>query len=161
MADAAVEFLLDNLKQLLLHHAHLIKDAKIQLEKLERDLRFLKAFLRDSTKSRRKDETLKALIQEIRDVVYEAEDIIDTYVTQAAAAEAKSWSFIPKLRNRAELTEHVEAVCKKIRDIYNEKNWFDFGFLSIEDGGPSPIIEVTFSPFFYIYNLGCWFKLSS
>ncbi|KAL8474690.1 hypothetical protein ACS0TY_030492 [Phlomoides rotata] len=141
MADAAVEFLLENLKQLLLHHAHLIKDAKNQLEKLERELRFLKAFLRDSTKSRRKDETLKALIQEIRDVVYEAEDIIDTYVTQAAAAEAKSLSFIPKLRIRNELTEQVESVCRKIKEIYDERSRIDFGFLSIEDGRPSGLIE--------------------
>ncbi|KAL0293756.1 UNVERIFIED_CONTAM: hypothetical protein Sradi_6921200 [Sesamum radiatum] len=32
MADAAVEFLLHNLQQLLLYHAHLISDARNQVE---------------------------------------------------------------------------------------------------------------------------------
>ncbi|XP_051140036.1 putative late blight resistance protein homolog R1B-16 isoform X2 [Andrographis paniculata] len=61
MADAAVEFLLENLKQLLLYHANLIQDAKNQVEDLEKDLRLFKAFLKDSTKNRSKDETVKVL----------------------------------------------------------------------------------------------------
>ncbi|KAL8537964.1 hypothetical protein ACS0TY_000056 [Phlomoides rotata] len=52
MADAAVEFLLENIQQLLLYHTSLISNAKEQVEKLDNDLRLFKAFLRDSTSHR-------------------------------------------------------------------------------------------------------------
>ncbi|KAG6387260.1 hypothetical protein SASPL_152447 [Salvia splendens] len=81
MAEAAVEFLLENLKQLLIHHADLIKNARSQVEKLEQDVGFFKSFLKKvSSKKLRKDETLKALVREIRSVFYDADDAIDTMV---------------------------------------------------------------------------------
>ncbi|KAG6389302.1 hypothetical protein SASPL_150769 [Salvia splendens] len=56
MADAAVEFLLNNLKDLLLNHSHLLTDSKQQIEDLQTDLRLFKTFLRGSVKKRREDE---------------------------------------------------------------------------------------------------------
>ncbi|KAK6127632.1 hypothetical protein DH2020_038611 [Rehmannia glutinosa] len=139
MADAAVEFLLENLKQLLLHHAHLIKDAKNQVEKLQNDLRFFKAFLKDTTtKKRKKDETLQVLVRQICDVVYDAEDVIDAFVTQAAEIKSKGYFFRafmtpPRLLN---IAERVETVCRKISDIYGGKDKMDFAGLGIGDGEP-------------------------
>lgn len=147
MADAAVEFLLENLKQLLLHHVDLIKDAKNQLEKLEYDLRLFKAFLKDSTKKRRKDEKLRELVRQIQSVVYEAEDVIDSVVTQAAEAKSKNY-FLRAFQNRAVFTEQVDSVCRKIRDIYGDKSRLDFAFLNVEDGEPPEIIEVSLFLFF-------------
>ncbi|KAH6763419.1 hypothetical protein C2S52_020852 [Perilla frutescens var. hirtella] len=134
MADAAVEFLLENLKQLLLHHVDLIKDAKNQLEKLDSDLRLFKAFLKDSAKKRRKDEKLRELVRQIQNVVYEAEDVIDSIVTQANEAKSKNY-FQRAFQNRADITEQVDSVCRKIRDIY-DKGRVDFAFINVDDGEP-------------------------
>ncbi|KAH6756833.1 hypothetical protein C2S53_000572 [Perilla frutescens var. hirtella] len=91
MADAAVDFLLNNLKELAIHHGHLITNAKSEIESLQIDLRLFKAFLEQSVKKRRKDEpTYKVLVQNIRDVVYEVEDVIDEYVTKATERKAGS-----------------------------------------------------------------------
>ncbi|KAK6127626.1 hypothetical protein DH2020_038631 [Rehmannia glutinosa] len=123
MADAAVEFLLENLKQLLLHHAHLIKDAKNQ---------------DTTTKKRKKDETLQVLVRQICDVVYDAEDVIDAFATQAAEIKSKGYFFRafmtpPRLLN---IAERVEIVCRKISDIYGGKDKIDFAGLGIGDGEP-------------------------
>ncbi|GFP86244.1 putative late blight resistance protein homolog r1a-6 [Phtheirospermum japonicum] len=137
MADAAVEFLLENLKQLLLHHAHLISDAKNQVEKLENDLRLFKAFLKDSTKKRRTDESLRELVRQIRDVVYEAEDIIDASVTQAA--ESRSKKYFGSLMAPARLhniAEQVQTVRRKISDIYGGKDKIDLANLALGDAEP-------------------------
>lgn len=143
MADAAVEFLLENLKQLLLYHVDLIKDAKYQLEKLENDLRLFKAFLKDSRKKRRKDEKLRELVRQIQSVVYEAEDVIDSIVTQAAEGKSKSKSyFFRTFQNRAEFTEQVDAVCRKINDIYGDNSRASFAILNVDDGEPPEQIEV-------------------
>ncbi|KAK4438441.1 putative late blight resistance proteinR1A-10 [Sesamum alatum] len=138
MADAAVEFLLDNLQQLLIYHTHLISDAKNQVEKLESDLRLFKAFLRDSTKKRRKDESLRELVRQIRDVVYEAEDIIDAFVTQAAESKSKSY-FLRAFQTPVKLhgiATDIERVSAKVKDIYGDKNRIDFAALNVGDGGP-------------------------
>ncbi|KAK6123585.1 hypothetical protein DH2020_042674 [Rehmannia glutinosa] len=138
MADAAVEFLLENLQQLLLYHAHLISDAKNQVEKLEKDLRLFKAFLKDSTKKRRKDNSLRELVGQIRDVVYEAEDVIDAFVTQAAESKSKNY-FLRAFQTPVKLlsiAKDVEAVGGKVREIYGDKSRIDFASLTVGDGGP-------------------------
>ncbi|KAG6405347.1 hypothetical protein SASPL_132936 [Salvia splendens] len=77
MTDASVAFLLDDLHELLINHAHLIKDNKKDLESLEKQLRDLKTFIRNTEKKRIKDDEL---IRNIRCAVYEAEDVIDAFV---------------------------------------------------------------------------------
>ncbi|GER56742.1 NBS-LRR type resistance protein [Striga asiatica] len=140
MADAAVEFLLENLKHLLLTKAELISSAKSQVERLEKDLRLFNAFLKDSTKKRRKDRRLQELVRQIRDVVYEAEDVIDAFVTQAT--ETKSTNYFLKLRKPFKLmniAEQVEAVQVKVKEIYGDKNLIDFSTLKIGDEKPDEV----------------------
>ncbi|KAL2464437.1 NBS-LRR class resistance protein Fy2-Ry2 [Forsythia ovata] len=47
------------------------------------------AFLKDSSEKRNKNETLKELVKQIRDVVYEAENTVDTFVAQAAVDKSR------------------------------------------------------------------------
>ncbi|XP_057772142.1 putative late blight resistance protein homolog R1A-10 isoform X2 [Salvia miltiorrhiza] len=81
MADAAIEFLLENIKEIMQYHANSIIGAKREIENLESDLRFFREFLRDRVKKRRKDEFMKVVVREIQDLVYESEDIIDVFIT--------------------------------------------------------------------------------
>ncbi|KAK4428134.1 putative late blight resistance proteinR1A-10 [Sesamum alatum] len=141
MADAAVELLLDNLQQLLIHHAHLLGDAKNQVEKMESDLRLLKAFLKDSAKKQRKDESLRALVRHIRAVVYEAEDIIDAFVTQSAESQSKSY-FLRAFQtpvNLHSIAADIEKVSTKVKEIYGDRTRIDFASLSIGDGEPEEL----------------------
>ncbi|XP_051123189.1 disease resistance protein RPP8-like [Andrographis paniculata] len=136
MADAAVEFLLGNLQQLLLYHTHLIKGARDQVEQLENDLRLFKAFLRDSTKKRRKDDSFREVVRQIRDVVYDAEDIIDAFVTQATESKSRNY-FIQAFKKPVDLhgiASQVESISGKVKEIY-DKNKLDFGSLNVADGG--------------------------
>ena len=147
MADAAVELLLDNLQQLLIYHTHLIADVKNQVEKLESDLRLINAFLKASTKKRRKDVILRQLVREIRDVVYEAEDIIDAFVTQAAESQAKNY-FLRAFETPVKLhsiATQIEKVSATVKEIYGDKSRIDFAVLNVGDGGPEKS-EVTLFP---------------
>ncbi|KAL7149326.1 hypothetical protein ABFS83_05G032200 [Erythranthe nasuta] len=138
MADAAVEFLLENLKQLLLYNAKLITDIKDQVEFLYNDLTLFKAFLKDSTDKRSKHETLKELVKQIRNVVYEAEDAIDSFVAQAAAHKARKplskalhmFDYPAKLRN---VGREIESIRTKVKDIYEHKK-FGFEIVNVGDG---------------------------
>ncbi|XP_042010412.1 disease resistance protein RPP8-like [Salvia splendens] len=104
MADAAVELLLEKLKQLLVQHTHLIEGAANLVDKLEKHLLLFKAIPSDALKLRRNDETLKELIRQIRYAVYKTEDIIDNCVI------------------RPNIVNIVHDLLKKIRAIYKENS---------------------------------------
>ncbi|CAA3008343.1 late blight resistance homolog R1A-10 [Olea europaea subsp. europaea] len=135
MADAAVEFLLENLKQLLVYNIKLIGAVKSEVEELYSDLKVFKAFLKDSTGKRQNHEVLKELVNQIRDVVYEAEDTVEAFVCQAA--EHKARNYIEKafhiLDYPAELRKSVktiENIRQRVRKIYENKL---FGFEALQN----------------------------
>ncbi|KAJ9553995.1 hypothetical protein OSB04_018040 [Centaurea solstitialis] len=111
MADAAVEFLLNNLKQLLVYNVHLILGVKDQVDSLCNDLRLLAAFVKDTTESRGKHAVVKELVRQIRNEVYKAEDIIDMFVVHAS---------VQKSRTRVEKVFHIKEHTKKLRIIGKE-----------------------------------------
>ncbi|KAK1416278.1 hypothetical protein QVD17_32067 [Tagetes erecta] len=115
MADAAVEFLLGNLKQLLVYNAHLISTVKDQVDSLCNDLRLLAAFVKETTESRSKNAVVKELVRRIRIEVYKAEDIVDMYVFYASMHQTRT-HFAKALR----ITDYpmkLRSVGKEIQDI--------------------------------------------
>lgn len=126
MADAVVEFLLDNLKQLLLYNSDLIYGVKGQVESLYKELSLMKAFLKDSKEKRSEYEYVRELVRQIRDVAYEAEDTIDTFVVNAAMQRERStlskivhvFDYPAKLRSVA---KDIEAIKSKVKEIYDNK----------------------------------------
>ncbi|KAG6415627.1 hypothetical protein SASPL_123040 [Salvia splendens] len=130
MADAAVEFLLNNLKELLLYHSHLFTDTKKQIESLDTDLRLFNAFLKDSMRKRRKDDRTKELVRNIRDVVYEVEDVIDAFITQAM--EKKSTSAFLKFWKPSVNLQDVGRKVVEVREKV-DKARVDFANLSVHD----------------------------
>ncbi|CAA2962861.1 late blight resistance homolog R1A-10 [Olea europaea subsp. europaea] len=131
MADeTAVGFLLENLKQLLLYNAHLILNVKSDVESLHKDLQLFKAFLKDMAKRDNNPEVLNTLMKEIRDIVYEAEDYVDMYVSHSAMQKARSglkravhiFDHPAKLRN---IAVDIKAIRVRVNNIYQNKK---FGF---------------------------------
>ncbi|KAE9450864.1 hypothetical protein C3L33_17236, partial [Rhododendron williamsianum] len=141
MADAAVEFLLLNLKQLLVYNADLISGVKEQVESLYNELSMLKAFLKDSTENRSEYEIVKELVRQIRVVVYEAEDVIDTFVVHTSLQKARSGfskvihgiDYPGKLRIVA---KEIGSIRKRVDDLYRKQS-FGFGVIQQQAGEKS------------------------
>ncbi|KAL3510390.1 hypothetical protein ACH5RR_029791 [Cinchona calisaya] len=139
MADAVVEFLLANLKDLLLYHVDLLSGVKDQVESLHRELSLMKAFLKDSREKRNEYEYVRELVRQITDVTYEAEDIIDTFVVNASMQKARStirkvfYAFDHTQMLRS-VSEQIKSIKVRVKEIYDKKM---FGIQSIESGGPS------------------------
>ncbi|KAI3700099.1 hypothetical protein L2E82_44715 [Cichorium intybus] len=126
MADAVVEFLLENLKQLLLYNSDLIFGVKGQVDSLHRELSLMNAFLKDAKEKRNEYEYVRELVRQIRDVAYEAEDIIDTFVVNATMQKERStlsrivhvFDYPTKLRSVA---KDIESIKTKVKEIYDNK----------------------------------------
>lgn len=88
MTEAAVELVLNNLKELVDHRSRLIGDNSGHIVRLLRDLLEINAFLKDSRTVEKRmddDQPTKVMVQEIREVVYVLEDIIDVFVNKTMA----------------------------------------------------------------------------
>lgn len=126
MADAAVEFLLGNLKKLLIYNVDLIRGVKGEVESLYDDLTLCKAFLQDKTQNTNMNELQKAFVKQIRDLIYRSEDAVEKYVALAALHKSRSpfnkvtctIRNFPKLRRLAKDIKSAQAAMnRKLADI--------------------------------------------
>ncbi|KAL0335564.1 UNVERIFIED_CONTAM: putative late blight resistance proteinR1A-10 [Sesamum radiatum] len=133
MAEAAVTFLLENLQQLVADQLSLISGAQNELEQLQNELDLMKSFLEDSASKRVKSELFKTLEKQIRDIVYTAEDTIDTCVSQAAAG---SWFKRNLNPNRLSLAKEVQSLREeKVKPAFEDAR-MKFATLQIADAPP-------------------------
>ncbi|CAA2993884.1 late blight resistance homolog R1B-17 [Olea europaea subsp. europaea] len=136
MADAAVEFLLETLKQLLLYSVDLIRDVKSDVESLYNELDLLKGFLKDSTEKRNSNEYMKSVARQTREVVYNAEDAVETFVSLTSVPKTKSYfekalhgkNYVANLRNVA---EEVKSIMTMVKNMYDSKK---IGFAALQYG---------------------------
>ncbi|KAA8529799.1 hypothetical protein F0562_034344 [Nyssa sinensis] len=89
MADATIQFLLENLNQLLRYNVNLIHEVRDEVGALCDGLTMLKAFLKDTIKKHSEFEFVKQLVRCIRDVTYDTEDVIDTSCFKLLSRRAK------------------------------------------------------------------------
>lgn len=125
MAEAVVDFLLENLLQLLTENVKLIGNAKGELENLVKVVQQLKAFLEDAAKfGHSNSEQWKVLVEEIQKTVFRAEDAIDKFLVQAKLHQDKGavGRFFDKphnvatVRNLAAEIKGINGQIKQLRD---------------------------------------------
>ncbi|KAG2274512.1 hypothetical protein Bca52824_057067 [Brassica carinata] len=81
MADAVVAFGLHMLWELLIRESNRFKAVQEQATELQNDLRRLKSFVKDAEATNKsKSERVKTCVQEIVEIVYDAEDIIESFL---------------------------------------------------------------------------------
>ncbi|XP_039119075.1 putative disease resistance protein At1g50180 [Dioscorea cayenensis subsp. rotundata] len=84
MAELAVRSVVQKLGNLIVQEAMDLHGVRDQVEWLERELRRMQCFLKDADAKKNKGgidgERVKNWVTEMRDVAFEAEDIIDSYM---------------------------------------------------------------------------------
>ncbi|MED6200011.1 hypothetical protein PIB30_081199 [Stylosanthes scabra] len=123
MADNAISFVLNNLSQLLVRQASLLFEVDDKVRSLQSELSMINVLLKTS-QGKTKKEIDKEVVRQIRDVAYEAEDIIDTFIVNVAMHKRRTmlermlhYFEYAKLRhNVAEKIESIKATVNEIRD---------------------------------------------
>ncbi|XP_039146702.1 disease resistance protein RPH8A-like [Dioscorea cayenensis subsp. rotundata] len=84
MADAAVGFVVEKLRDVIVQEAINLYGVRDEVEWLERELRRMQCFLKDADAKKNNGgidgERVKNWVTEMRDLAFEAEDIIDTFM---------------------------------------------------------------------------------
>ena len=114
MADCVVSFLLQNLTQLLTQESKLLLGVKGQVRSLKNELSLINLFLQ-KTEGKRQDELVKEVVSQIRDVAYEAEDVIDTFII--TVTEHGGRSMLRKLIHSCDRAITFHEVASKIESI--------------------------------------------
>ncbi|XP_057769601.1 putative late blight resistance protein homolog R1A-10 [Salvia miltiorrhiza] len=132
MGEAAVAFLLEQVKAVVVGYADLISGAENELEQLKTDLALLKGFLKQTAEKKKKEAPLMSLEKETRDAVYVVEDTIDTGLTQAIAKKSKSIHRL-SLKN-VNLAKEVKSIREaKVKPLLDKFAAFDFKSGAVED----------------------------
>ncbi|KAH7846846.1 hypothetical protein Vadar_018790 [Vaccinium darrowii] len=93
MGDTAVDFFLETLKQLITSSKfRLIIQEKHQLQSLEDEIKYLRVFLKDTVKKRNDHSEVMKLVMQIRDLVAEAENVVEQFVVHAFKADHAPYS---------------------------------------------------------------------
>ncbi|KAK4394845.1 putative disease resistance protein [Sesamum angolense] len=112
MADAAITFLLENGVQLVKSYYDLISGAEAELKQLRDEVALLKAYLRQASRKEQKDDPLREMERQIREAIYDAEDTIDSCLTDAGVANSKFKLFRSLRPKRGTLASEVKSLRK-------------------------------------------------
>ncbi|KAK9663863.1 hypothetical protein RND81_14G003500 [Saponaria officinalis] len=76
MVDAVVTVFLEKLLNTLDRESRTLLGYRDQFQKLQNELNYMRSFLKDAERLKRKNETLRCALADLRELVYEAEDIL-------------------------------------------------------------------------------------
>lgn len=106
MVESVVSYAVERLGDLLIQQASLLHGVSGQVKKLQTELKRMQCFLRDAERRQDEDETIKNQISEIRNLAYDAEDVIEMYAIKVA------WATIPFYK-----VKHLHKVGSEIASI--------------------------------------------
>ncbi|RWR76927.1 Disease resistance protein [Cinnamomum micranthum f. kanehirae] len=151
-SEVAVSIVVGKLGDLLIEEARLLYDVRDQFEWIVGELRRMQCFLKDADAKQKEDEGVRNWVKEIRDVSYDAEDVIDTFIlTQTAQAYRRTRRrpflylkryvcIVSELATRHRVAKKIQHIKKKIGDISSSLQ--TYGIRDINDGGQETRLNI-------------------
>ncbi|XP_058067577.1 probable disease resistance RPP8-like protein 4 [Magnolia sinica] len=144
--EAAVSLVLGKLSDFLVQEAVSLYQVRDQVESVERELRRMRCFLKDADAKQSGDERVKNWVADVRDVAYDAEDIVDTFILRIEqkrrsgfVGSLKRCMFINvELSARHEISNGIERIKNKIQEISASTERYGIKDISrVEEGSSS------------------------
>eukprot|EP00268_Persea_americana_P045903 TRINITY_DN4704_c0_g2_i1.p1 TRINITY_DN4704_c0_g2~~TRINITY_DN4704_c0_g2_i1.p1 ORF type:complete len:842 (+),score=93.30 TRINITY_DN4704_c0_g2_i1:207-2732(+) len=141
-SEAVVPFVVRKLGDLLIQVAQLLRGVHDQFEWIKTELNRMQCFLKDADTRQKEDKRVRNWVAEIRDVSYDAEDIIDTFILNQTASKTarrkrgalvSRLSDISELRTRYEVGKEIRRIKLKIEEICN--SLITYGVRDVNDQG--------------------------
>ncbi|KAJ1411948.1 Virus X resistance protein-like, coiled-coil domain [Sesbania bispinosa] len=125
MAESAVAFLLQNLSQLLKNEAKLLFGVEDKIKLLHNELQMINVYLKSSSEQKNMKEIQQTVVSQIRDVAYEAEDVIDTFITNVSIYNRRSkvgrmLHSVEHAKMLHNLAEKIDSIKTAINEIHKQ-----------------------------------------
>ncbi|KAJ0965244.1 hypothetical protein J5N97_026382 [Dioscorea zingiberensis] len=145
MADSIVSFVVAKLGDLIAQEIVFLQEVADRLRSLRDEFQWMQAFLKDADGSiKRGNERAKLWVSQVRDVAYDAEDIIDTYIYKIHQQRRRSSTLTNCITSTSQLTilhelgNQIANVKKRAEEI--SANRSKYGIESV--GGTSSDISI-------------------
>ncbi|EXB49718.1 Disease resistance protein RPM1 [Morus notabilis] len=144
MAETAVSYLIDKLIPLLTEEVNLLRGVHGEVLEIKRELVFIRAFLKDADQKAEVEgdngDGLKAWVEELREVAFKIEDVIDVYIYHMTinrpdphgviAFLHKIGRFVTKLKLQRHIATQIQKINRTVRGI--KKRSTSYGFDSLQ-----------------------------
>ncbi|XP_010669435.2 disease resistance protein RPP13 [Beta vulgaris subsp. vulgaris] len=145
MADSILTNLVQQLGGLALEEYKVLKGVGDQLSSLEYELRFMKKFLRNSEGKQQEHELVGELVDQIKEVAFEAEDVIESFLLNVERQKCRSAfgrvfhgpEYAVMLHGVA---KHINGIKTRIDGIYDNKEKYG---IEMGEGSMNPHFEAT------------------
>ncbi|KAL5979511.1 hypothetical protein ACLOJK_019415 [Asimina triloba] len=122
MADAVVSILLEKLVTFLQDEGRQLLEFEDRFDEIRNEFQYLQNYLKDVKRVKRRDrtETLKLIMTDVREVIYDAEEIIAGYLLLSQKKKqgwASSYLFTALSKPRYGLGRKLKDVNKRIKEV--------------------------------------------
>ncbi|KAL3507362.1 hypothetical protein ACH5RR_032744 [Cinchona calisaya] len=123
--DTTVGFLLKNVLQLIKDNYELMSNNDIKVDELTKNIRMLQIFMNQYTEKHYGNPILAELANDIRGLVYEVEDVVETYIVRELLYRSKNFAGkvaygIGHLINLSNVGETIQKLGEKVKKVYEE-----------------------------------------
>ncbi|KAI3897759.1 hypothetical protein MKX03_029604 [Papaver bracteatum] len=132
MADGAVQVLLETITKLLLAETAFLKGVKEQINQLEDELKWMHLYVKDADENHKSDEMLKLFAKQMRDIIFDAEDVIDEFMLKIVnhkrhQKDSKALNIIniPFRHGLGNRIKKINARVEKLKSMEKHKTTFD------------------------------------
>ncbi|CAM8935534.1 unnamed protein product [Rhodiola kirilowii] len=93
-AGVAIATAVLKLSEFLHKHANFLFDIRDKIERLKKELSWMQHFLEDAEKKLDNSRLIREWVSDVRDLAYECEDVIDTFLLKLSCMQEPQPSFI-------------------------------------------------------------------
>nr|AGT37269.1 RPP7 [Arabidopsis thaliana]AGT37271.1 RPP7 [Arabidopsis thaliana] len=138
MAGELVSFAVNKLWDLLSHEYTLFQGVEDQVAELKSDLNLLKSFLKDADAKKHTSALVRYCVEEIKDIVYDAEDVLETFVQKEKLGKTSGIrKHIKRLTcivpDRREIALYIGHVSKRITRVIRDMQSFGVQQMIVDD----------------------------
>ncbi|XWS47720.1 hypothetical protein CRYUN_Cryun13aG0008500 [Craigia yunnanensis] len=136
MAEAAVSFLLEKLADIL-EEIDFQTNVRDEVVRLQDELMRMRCFLRDADAKQDDDERVRNWVSDIRNVAYDAEDLIDTFILRIDSSKKNNsikryTSIFKDWKHRSNIANELMDIQRRILDISESRD--KYGIKNIGEG---------------------------
>ena len=143
MAEFIVCFVVEKIAEQLVEEAGSLSRVRGRVEWIEGELRRMQCFLKDADAKQDGDERVKNWVSDIRDVAYDTDDVIDTFLCKSAQQRKKGFFrlsgrypfVLSDLVSQRKTSKKINRIMRKIHEITDSRS--TYGIENIGRGGRS------------------------
>ncbi|WOH09634.1 hypothetical protein DCAR_0729092 [Daucus carota subsp. sativus] len=148
MADAIVSFAVERLGDLLISESKLLYGVTNQVNEVSGDLKRMQNFLKEADKKQIQDERVRGWVDEIKELAFRTEDVIELFALQAGGSGFKealrrSACIACHLISRHNVAMEINGIKANLADI--QQSLLTFGITGIEQGETSVPQKISYS----------------